>query len=150
MKLFLESQVAAVSAARHGTGDGEVSLDPASVAAALEPARAARLEARLTGRFRKRGAVERVAAEAEVRLARARSRIEAHAAEVEGTCGVVVEDGGGVPSDSDSDGVVELDEDGMPVAKQPPKAALRPERPPKKKGCGGGGGGAAKVEREII
>jgi hypothetical protein len=63
---------------------------------------------------------------------------------------VVVEDGGGVPSDSDSDGVVELDEDGMPVAKQPPKAALRPERPPKKKGCGGGGGGAAKVEREII
>ena len=154
MKLFLESQVAAAAAARHSGDAAFESADPASVAAALEPARAARLEARLAGRSRKRGAAERTAAEAEARLARARARIEAHAAEVE-----VENDGEGEevevkeeeasPSGSSDDEVVEIGEDGQPVVPARTKAPS-PARTRSRQGPHPGGRGGAKVEREII
>jgi len=143
MQLFLESQVVAAAASRHGA-DTAGAADPASVAAALEPARAARLEARLAGRSRKRGAAERTAAEAEARLARARARIDAHAAEVEVKKEEEVEVKDEEASSDDDSDVVEVGEDGRPVERKPDPPVRRTTR------LGGRGGGGAKVAREII
>jgi len=157
MKLYLESQVAAAASARHGGAVGPyVDTTPAAVAAALEPARATRLEARLSDRARKRGAAERAAADTAGRLARARARIDAHAAEV--SEGVGVEEGGAVSDGGSDDGdstgrsgtsseVVEVGDDGEPVDSKakPSKRKHAPPPPGRPRRRAG-----ARVEREII